>query len=110
MSRFGNLGARLYKGEASYDFIGKAKTWYAVSAVLLLLSLGAFVLPGLDYGIEFRGGAVFSAAAPGGTVSEARDAVLDAGVDEIGDPIVTQLGGDSIRVETLALNLEESTA
>ena len=109
MSRFGNLGARLYKGEVSYDFIGKAKTWYAVSAVLLLLSIGAFLFRGLDYGVEFEGGAVFIADAPGGTVAEAREAVLDAGVEEIGDPIVTQLGGDSIRVETLALTPERST-
>jgi len=109
MSRFGNLGARLYKGEVSYDFIGKAKTWYAVSAVLLLLSLGALVLSGLDFGIEFQGGAVFIADAPGGTVAQARDAVLGAGVDAIGEATVTQLGGDSIRVETLALDLPEST-
>ncbi|MDQ3113015.1 MAG: protein translocase subunit SecF, partial [Actinomycetota bacterium] len=109
MSRFGNLGARLYKGEVSYDFIGKAKTWYAVSAVLLLLSLGALVLRGLDFGIEFQGGAVFIADAPGGTVAQARDAVLGAGVEAIGEATVTQLGGDSIRVETLALDLPEST-
>ena len=109
MSRFGNLGAKLYKGEVSYDFIGKAKTWYAVSAVLLLLSIGAFLFRGLDYGIEFEGGAVFIADAPGGTVAEAREAVLNAGVEEIGDPTVTQLGGDSIRVETLALRPERST-
>jgi preprotein translocase subunit SecF len=109
MSRFGNLGARLYKGEVSYDFIGKAKLWYTVSGVLILLSVAAFLIRGLDYGIEFKGGAVFIADAPGATVSEARQAVLDAGVEEVGDPIVTQLGGDSIRVETLALDLEQST-
>ena len=107
MSRFGNLGARLYKGEVSYDFIGKAKTWYAVSAVLLLISIGALLFRGLDYGIEFEGGAVFIADAPGGTVSQARDAVLGSGV-EVGEPTVTQLGGDSIRVETQALEPEPS--
>ena len=109
MSRFGNLGARLYKGEVSYDFIGKARTWYAVSAVLLLISLGALLFRGLDFGIEFQGGAVFIADAPGGTVAQARDAVLGAGVDAIGEATVTKLGGDSIRVETLALDLPEST-
>ena len=109
MSRFGNLGARLYKGEVSYDFIGKATTWYKVSAAMLLISIGALVFSGLDFGIEFEGGAVFIADAPGGTITEARDAVLGAGVAGIGDPTVTQLGGDSIRVETLALDLEQST-
>ena len=109
MSRFGNLGARLYKGDVSYDFIGKAKVWYTFSAILLLISIAALIFRGLDYGIEFEGGAVFIADAPGGTVAQARDAVLGAGVDEIGDPTVTKLGGDSIRVETLALEVEQST-
>jgi preprotein translocase subunit SecF len=107
MSRFGDLGARLYKGEVSYDFIGNAKRWYAVSAVLLLISIGALLFRGLDYGIEFQGGAVFIANAPGGTVEEARRAVVDTGIEEIGAPIVTKLGGDSIRVETLAFDSTE---
>jgi preprotein translocase subunit SecF len=109
MSRFGNLGARLYKGEVSYDFIGKAKTWYLVSGLLILISVGAFFLRGLDYGIEFEGGAVFIADAPGTSVEQARDAVLGAGVPEIGAPTVRKLGGDKIQVETQALDLPQST-
>lgn len=110
MSRFGNLGARLYRGDASYDFIAKRKRWYAVSAVLLLLSIGAFLFRGLDYGIEFEGGAVFIADAPGATVAQAREAVLDAGVEATGDPIVTLLGGDSVQVQTLTLEVSDSAA
>jgi preprotein translocase subunit SecF len=30
MSKFGNLGARLYRGEASYNFIGKRRIWFTV--------------------------------------------------------------------------------
>ena len=33
MSRFGNLGHRLYRGEVSYDFVGRRKLWYAISGV-----------------------------------------------------------------------------
>ena len=66
MSRFGNLGARLYRGETSYDFIGKRNGWYIVSGILIVVSIAAFFFRGLDYGIEFEGGAVFTADAPGG--------------------------------------------
>jgi preprotein translocase subunit SecF len=108
MSRFGNLGARLYRGEASYDFIGKRKVWYLVSGILIVLSIAAFFIRGLDYGIEFEGGAVFTADAPAATVPEARAAVEAAGVEGIGEPIVTKLSGGSIRVQTLALTTDES--
>jgi len=108
MSRFGNLGARLYKGEASYDFIGKRNIWYAVSAVLLLLSIGAFLFRGLDYGIEFEGGSVFIANAPDASVADAKAAVVESGVADTGEPIVTKLGGDRIEVETLFLSVADS--
>ena len=54
MSRLGTLGARLYRGEVSYDFIGQRKIWYTVSAVLLLVSHRLAAHPRADLGIEFR--------------------------------------------------------
>ena len=42
MSRFGDLGHRLYTGEVSYDFIGRRRRWYILSAVLIAdLAAGA---------------------------------------------------------------------
>ena len=32
MSKLGNLGARLHRGEVSYDFIGHRKIWYGKRA------------------------------------------------------------------------------
>ena len=59
MSRFTDAGGKLYRGEVSYDFVGHWRRWYALSGVVLLLSLGALLFRGLDLGIEFEGGAVF---------------------------------------------------
>ena len=39
MCRLGTLGARLYRGEVSYDFVGHRKIWYAVSAVCCVISI-----------------------------------------------------------------------
>lgn len=37
MSRLSGIGGRLYRGETSFDFIGRRKTWYAISALFLIL-------------------------------------------------------------------------
>jgi preprotein translocase subunit SecF len=71
-----SLASRLYHGETSYDFVGRRRVWFAISGVVLLISLVSLFVPGLNFGIDFKGGAVFRATAER-TVTEAqvRDAV-----------------------------------
>jgi hypothetical protein len=38
MSRFGNIGGRLYRGEVSVDSVGRKRTWYSISAAILRIS------------------------------------------------------------------------
>ena len=38
MRSFSDFGNDLYTGKRSIDFVGRQKTWYAVSAVLLVLA------------------------------------------------------------------------
>lgn len=38
------------------DFIGKRKTWYIFSGIIILISLGSLATRGLSYGIDFSGG------------------------------------------------------
>lgn len=99
---------RLYRGEISYDFIGRRKRWYAVSLLLVVLSMGALFAKGLHLGIEFKGGSEFSLKSPSVSVEEARSVVKAAGVT--GDPIVQQIGGDKIRIQTGALSSATSNA
>lgn len=54
------LGSRLYDGDVSIDFVGRRRTWYIVSALILLVAVGALFFRGLNLGVEFRGGAVFT--------------------------------------------------
>jgi preprotein translocase subunit SecF len=51
--------SRLYHGQTSYDFVGHRRLWFSVSGVLLLVSLASLFVPGLNFGIDFKGGAVF---------------------------------------------------
>jgi preprotein translocase subunit SecF len=111
MSRFTRFTSGLYSGDISFDFVGRRKLWYIVSAVLLAISLGAIAVNGLKWGVEFSGGAVFTLKSETCTVETARTAG-GAAVPE-GDPIVTELNGQSgrqIRVQTVDLTPAETGA
>jgi preprotein translocase subunit SecF len=49
----------MYHGETSFDFVGRRRLWFSISGVLVLISLVSLVWPGLNFGIDFKGGAVF---------------------------------------------------
>lgn len=94
------LGHRLYSGEVSYDFVGKRKIWYIVSGVILATVLLSLFTRGLNMGIEFSGGSEFQFPATNCTVEQTRDIMAEQ-VD--GQSIVTQIGDNQIRVQTVPL-------
>ena len=81
MSRLGNVGGRLYRGEVSFDFVGRQKIWYAISGLILLLALVGLFARGLNFTVDFKGGSVItipsSAAASIGQVEHAVTATGD---------------------------------
>lgn len=101
MSGMRNIGHRLYAGEVSFDFVGRRKTWYVVSAIVLLISIGAVGIRGLNLGIEFRGGADFSLPSASCSVEEARAVAETATGSQV---IVTETTSGTIRVQTEALS------
>ncbi|OKI30833.1 protein translocase subunit SecF [Streptomyces sp. CB03911] len=76
MSRFSNLGHRLYQGEVSFDFVGRRKLWYSISGVIVLVAAIGLAM-GLHLGIEFKGGSVYTVQKSGLTVAQAQTAVND---------------------------------
>src|SRR5215831_17524952 len=92
MSRLGNIGGRLHRGEVSLDFVGRQRTWYAISGLILVVSLVSLLTLGLNFGIEFKGGTVFQFPnRPNTTTADARAAVQSSGVVKE-DPIVQKTG------------------
>lgn len=53
-------------GWLKLDYIGRRRTWFAISGVVLALSVGAIAVNGLNLGIDFEGGTQvsFSTAQP----------------------------------------------
>src|ERR1019366_2467024 len=80
MSRLGNVGGRLYRGEVSVNFVGRKRTWYSISGAILLISIVALLVRGLDFSVDFKGGAVFQFSAPSASVPQVQDVVSSDGV------------------------------
>ncbi len=105
MSKIGAVGHKLYTGETSIDFVGRKRTWYTFSAIILTLSIGALIFRGLNFSIEFEGGATFTATGVSCNEGQARDAVAPL----TRQPPVIQLldGGSGVRVQTEILKPNE---
>jgi preprotein translocase subunit SecF len=106
MSKLSKIGQRLYQGDVSINFVGRWKTWYIISGIILLISLGALFGRGLNLGIEFRGGADFSLPSATCSVEEARTV---AETQTGGQSIVTVSGSGTVRVQTQTLTPAESS-
>ena len=97
MSRLGTLGARLYRGDISYDFVSKRKVWYAISAALLVISIGSLLTRGLTLGIEFKGGAEFRVTSPAASESAMLKTVSSIAHGEV---VVQRVGTNQVRAQT----------
>ena len=81
------------------DFVGRWRLWFAVSAVLLLVSIAAVAFGRLNLGIDFQGGAQFTVTNAEQQLSpEEVTAALPPGIAE--DSVVTTLGQSGYEVRT----------
>jgi len=92
MSRLGDVGGRLYRGDVSVNFVGRQKLWYTISGCILVIAVLALIVRGLNFSVEFKGGSVFQVHAPNASISQVEKAVTDGGG---GNPIVQQVGAGS---------------
>jgi preprotein translocase subunit SecF len=110
MSRLGQIGGRLYRGEVSINFVGRQRLWYAISGAILVISIVALLVRGLDFSVDFKGGAVFTFPTSSTTsLSQVQTAVDDGGVS---GAIVQQVHGQTNgwQVQTKALTGPQTVA
>lgn len=89
------------------DFVGKYRRWFAISAVFLALGIASIAIGRLEFGIDFQGGAQFTATGSDNQLTEQQ--VTDAlppGIAE--ESVVTTLGDDGYEVRTPVLSQQES--
>ena len=109
MSKRKGLAHRLYTGEISYDFIGNAKKWYIVSAVIVGICILGVAVRGLNLSIDFTGGSEFvvPTKVTATTVDEYREVVQNSGLPDLGEIKSNTVGDNQVRVQVRALSAEE---
>ncbi len=115
MGKFSRLGNDLYTGKKSVDFVGRRWLWYSGSLLIILVCVAGLYFKGLNWGIEFTGGAEYKLSLESGQATqdladELRDAVADTGIDNASSPVVTTTGSNGIIVQTEPLTSDESAA
>ncbi|ANS63924.1 preprotein translocase subunit SecF [Streptomyces lincolnensis] len=106
MSKLGTLGARLHRGEVGYDFVKNRKIWYSISILITITAIVGLAVRGLNMGIDFQGGAVFTT--PKKTVASVSQAETYAEEASGHDAIVQKLGNGSLRIQIAGIDTEKS--
>jgi preprotein translocase subunit SecF len=105
MGKFSRLGNDLFTGRKSVDFVGKTRIWYTISGLIIVAAVLGIYFKGLNFGLEFRGGAQYTVTMSGGLATQdnadkLRNAVADTGIPSAQQVVVTTAGQNSIIVET----------
>ena len=74
---------RLYRGETTFDFIGRRMIGFAISIVVIVLGAGSLLIQSLELGIDFRGGVAWEVPANGLTEQDARKVLDDNNVESL---------------------------
>jgi preprotein translocase subunit SecF len=98
---------RLYRGETSFDFVGRRRWWFLLSTVLIVAGVVSLGVRGFNLGITFKGGTAWTVKAPGVTQTQAVDAVEAAGLSV---PTVEILGSGSSQQVRVTADLNSLSA
>ena len=104
---FAKAGNQLYTGERAYPFVQRSNLWFLIAAAVVIISIAIpFIRGGFNLGIEFTGGSEF-------TISQTVDADVSIGEQAVQEAsgqeaTVTNISGDTIRVQTEELDDEET--
>ncbi|MGV9762468.1 protein translocase subunit SecF [Micromonospora tulbaghiae] len=110
------LAARLYRGEADLNIVGRRKLWFGVAGVLVLIAVLSFAISGFKLGIEFAGGNSFQVPASVGTLDQAERTVDEVladeapGVEVVSAQKVGGTSGEFYEMRTGQLSAEQANA
>jgi preprotein translocase subunit SecF len=96
--------ADLYHERTHFEFIERSWRWAILSGTLILISVIAFLVSGLNLGIDFEGGTQWEFTMANNasvSVTKVRDAIDPLG---LGDATVLVVGNNSVRVQSKNLS------
>ncbi|MEE8492095.1 MAG: protein translocase subunit SecF [Acidimicrobiia bacterium] len=99
-----SLFSRLYRGETTFDFVGRKRIGFIISAVLLTVSVVSLVTLKLNLGVDFEGGTVIEVENPAdASVPDIRDVLRDFGLESATIQLTSGGGASGVRVETVVI-------
>ena len=109
MKNLAQLGNELYSGRTSIPFVDRRRIWYTIAVVITAASAFLAWKPGLNPGIDFRGGTeVTITGVTEPSEGPANDVLSDQGLSAASS--VTTMGSSSVRVQTNQLDAAASDA
>ena len=93
----GGIG-RLYRGETTFNFVGRRKIGFGFSLALLVITVISLYSRGLNLGIDFKGGVAWEVPAKSLTIDQARAVLEDNGISTTDAKIQTLSGADGVRI------------
>lgn len=98
--------SRLYTGTGAFDIIGKRKTWYIVTGVIMLICVLSIVFRQFTFGIDFQGGTQIAVPSSTTVTTQAVGDVFEKTLGSEPDSVQTAGTGSSqtivVRTETLS--------
>ena len=90
---------RLYRGETTINFFGRRNIGFAISGLLLVVTVASLFAQGLNLGIDFKGGVAYELPTNGKiTVEDARKILDDNKVESGSAKIQTLSSGNDQRI------------
>lgn len=86
---------RLFKEAPKFDYFSRWKLWLGLSGLMMVVALVSFLLQGLNFGIDFRGGTTIRTESPQVVDIGLYRGALDA--LELGDITITEVFDPSFR-------------
>jgi len=108
----GGIAGRLYRGDVSIKFVQRQRLWYAISGAILLISVIALLVRGLNFSQEFTGGSSFSFPNNSSVSQTAISQVVTkaGGGDSIVQASSSPLAGQQWTVQTESLSADGTTS
>ncbi|GAA4667817.1 protein translocase subunit SecF [Gordonia humi] len=102
--------SRLYTGTGAFDIVGKRKTWYIVSAVIMLICVLSMIFRGFTPGIDFEGGTQVSLPASSSVTTDAVSDVFSTTLGYAPEAVQTAGAGDAATIQLRTESLSDQDA